>query len=353
MAARVRVALVGCGRIARVHRAYLGPLSAVELSGVWDSDAEVRARFAREAGVAEFSTLEELIERGRPDAVHVLTPPQSHAALAVRLLDAGINVLVEKPFAMNAAEADRMIAAAERNRRWLTADHNRYFDPVVQRAARAVAMGRLGDIVGVDVFQGAEPAETRSANHWSAQLPGGGLHNLASHPLYLMRRFAGPVRDLRVAARASNGKTLEEARVVAVGEKALASVTMSTATRPFTNRLTLYGTKGTMEVNLNNMTLVERRPRALPKLMAKVWPNVSEAAQLLWATARNAVAFAAGKQRFYPGIGEHLRTLYARVAAGEPPPVTVSEARDVVAWYDEILVQAGIGAPDYAKAVSA
>jgi predicted dehydrogenase len=353
VAARVRVALVGCGRIARVHRAYLGALPAVELTGVWDSDPDARAGFARDTRAAEFATLEELIERGRPDVVHVLTPPQSHAALAVRLLDGGANVLVEKPFAMNAAEADRMIAAAERNRRWLTADHNRYFDPVVQQAAHAVSSGRLGRIVGVDVFQGAEAGEQQKGNHWSAQLPGGSLHNLASHPLYLMRRFAGPVHDLRVAAHVSDGKTLEEARLVAVGEHALASVTMSVATRPFTNRLTLYGTKATIEVNLNNMTLIERRPRALPKLLAKVWPNVSEASQLLWATARNGVAFAAGRQRFYPGIGAHLKALYARVAAGEAPPVTVEEARDVVAWYDEILEQTAIGTAGYAKAVSA
>jgi predicted dehydrogenase len=253
---------------------------------------------------------------------------------------------------MNAAEVDRMIAASQRSGRWLTADHNRYFDPVVQTAARALADGRLGRLVGMDVFQGAELGDQRE-QHWSAQLPGGSLHNLASHPLYLARRFAGVLRDLRVVACVADGAALEEVRLVAMGEPALVSITMSTSTRPFTNRLSLYGTEATIEVNLNNMTLIERRPRALPKLVGKVWPNLSEAAQLLRAMASNAVGYASGRQRFYPGIGAHLQTLYERVAAGETPPVSMAEARDVVAWYDEILAQAGVGAASFVKAASA
>jgi hypothetical protein len=65
---------------------------------------------------------------------------------------------------------------------------------------------------------------------------------------------------------------------------------------------------------------------------------------------RNAIAYATGKQRFYPGIGAHLNRLYAAVAAGGEPPVSAAEGRDVVAWYDEILVQSGIGAAPSALA---
>jgi predicted dehydrogenase len=286
--------------------------------------------------------------------VHVLTPPPSHAPLALQLLGAGVDVLVEKPLAMNAEEADRVVAAARRSGRWVSVDHNRWFDPVVQQAARALARGELGDLVGVDVFQGAEAGEVEKmeagGDHWSMRLPGGLLHNLASHPLYLMRRFAGPVRDLRVVSRLTRGGQLEEVRLIALGERCPASIAMSLRARPFLNRITLLGSRATLEVNLNNMTLVERRPRALPKLVGKVYPNVSEAVQLLAATARNAVAFAAGRQRFYPGIGAHLRLLYEQVAAGGAPPVEAAEGRDVVAWYDEILAQAGIGAAPSALA---
>lgn len=346
MAARLRVALIGCGRIARVHRAYLQGVAQVELVGVCDSDAAARAVFAQESNLAAFASVGELLERGRPDAVHVLTPPATHAPLALDLLRQGVNVLVEKPLALSAAEADAVVAAARRAGRWVTVDHNRWFDPVVQQAAAALASGRLGQLVGVDVFQGAEAGEADKRNavpaHWSAQLPGGVLNNLASHPLYLMRRFAGPVRDLRVVARSLDGAWLEEVRVAAEGERALATVTMSMRAQPFMARLSLLGSEASLDVNLNNMTLIERRARQLPKLVGKVWPNLNEAVQLVSATARNTVAFATGRQRFYPGIGAHLRALYAAVAAGGEPPVSAAEGRDVVAWYDDILAQSGI-----------
>ena len=346
MAARLRVALIGCGRIARVHRAYLLQVPQVELVGVCDSDAAARDGFARDCNLPGFGSVAELLDRARPDAVHVLTPPATHAGLATELLKQNVNVLVEKPLALSLGEADAVVAAARRSGRWVTVDHNRWFDPVVQQAAAALASGRLGRLVGVEVFQGAEAGEVdkhgAAAAHWSARLPGGVLNNLASHPLYLMRRFAGPVRDLRVVARRGDGAWLEEVRLVADGEHALASVTMSMRAQPFMACLMLSGSEASLDVNLNNMTLIERRSRQLPKLVGKVWPNLSEAGQLMAATARNAVAYATGRQRFYPGIGAHLRALYAAVAAGGEPPVSAAEGRDVVAWYDEILAQTGI-----------
>jgi 2-alkyl-3-oxoalkanoate reductase len=336
----VRVALVGCGTIARVHRGYLRQIPQVDIVGVWDASPEAARAFVAGSELRVFGSLAQLLSEGSPDAIHILTPPSSHAELAIEILRSGVSALIEKPMAMNAAEVDAILAARSGSC-WVTVDHNRWFDPVVQDAAARLDRGLLGRLVGVEVFQGAEVGD--GGSHWSADLPGGAIHNLVSHPLYLMRRFAGPIDALRVVARRLNGSQLEEVRLVADGEHALATVTLSTRTRPFTNRLTLLGTEATIEVNLNNMTLIERRPRRLPKVLGKVWPNLSEAAQLLWATGRNGIAFAAGRQRYYPGIGVHLRRLYENVALGQLPPVTPEEGRDVAAWYDQILDQAGIG----------
>jgi len=350
----VRVGLVGCGRIARVHLGYLRGLPQVELVGVCDASEAALRDFVAGSDLRGFASIDALLDEGKPDVVHVLTPPGSHARLATQLLQAGVNVLVEKPLAMTAAEADAVIAVAARRQRWVTVDHNRYFDPVVQKAAGQVAAGRLGRLVGVEVFQGADAADAAKmgadADDWRVQLPGGILHNLASHPLYLMRRFAGPATNLRVVARQMSAGLLEEVHVVADGEICPASVTMSMRAQPFMNRISLYGTDASLEVNLNNMTLIERRPRKLPKLVGKVWPNLDEARQLIASTVTNGIAFVTGKQRFYPGIGAHLAQLYASVAAGGEPPVSAAEGRDVVAWYDEILAAAGIEVAPTAKA---
>jgi predicted dehydrogenase len=345
----VRVALIGCGRIARVHRAYLEAIPQVEIVGAFDVDQRSREAFVGGSAIRAFADLRALIEEARPDVAHVLTPPATHAAVAMELLGSSINVLVEKPLAMTTDEADQVVRAARDSGVWVSVDHNRYFDPVVQRAAAAVAEGRIGELVGVDVFQGAEVGEAdkmlQPSDDWRVNLPGGILHNLASHPLYLMRRFAGPAKSVHVLATELVAGKLSEVRVAAAGERCLATVTMSARTRPFANRLSLFGTEGTIELNLNNMTFIERHTRKLPKLVGKVWPNLDEARQLLVGTASNTLAYVTGKQRLYPGIGAHLAQLYASVAAGGPPVVSAEEGRDVVAWYDQILAAAGIELP--------
>ena len=65
--------------------------------------------------------------------MHIVTPPTTHAQLAIDAMEKGANVLVEKPMAMRVDECDRMIATAERHGRRICVDHNRLFDPVIQR----------------------------------------------------------------------------------------------------------------------------------------------------------------------------------------------------------------------------
>jgi len=339
----LRVGLVGCGRIAHVHAGYLRQTPQVAFVGACDTSPESREAFTARWQVPTFADVDELLSAAAPDAVHVVTPPASHAALAIRLLDAGLHVLVEKPMALSVAEVDRMLAAAQRSQRVLTANHNRWFDPVVAAARALLASGQLGTLVGVDVFQGAAAGEADpgAEAHWSRALPGGMLYNLGPHPTYLLRNFVGTVRDVQVLADTDDDGRLREVRAQVRGAVALGTLTISLQAQPFMNRLTLYGSAMTAEVNLNNMTLVVRRTRRAPKLVGKVLPNLDEAAQLVWATVVNTIEFVRGRQRYYPGMGLHFRELYAALAAGSPPPVSADEARETVWLMEQIWERAG------------
>ena len=353
---RLRVALVGCGRIAHVHCAYLRQVPHVELVGACDPQRASREQLTGRWQVPTYADIDELLSAAQPEMVHVVTPPATHAALAVQLLEAGLHVLVEKPMALTTAEADTMVAAARRANRYLTVDHNRWFDPVMQRARARLDAGHLGDLVGVEVFQGAQVGEAElpagDAEHWKATLPGGILYDLAPHPTYLLRGLVGRVRTVQVATRAAEGR-LRELRAVVDGATALGNLTISLATRPFMNRVTLYGTQMTADVNLNNMTLIVRRERQVPKLVGKVLPNIDEAAQLLRATLVNGVEFVRGRQRFYPGMGLHFHALYQALAAGNPPPVSAEDGREGVWLLEEIWRQAGVDAVPPRRRVAA
>ena len=96
------------------------------------------------------------------------------------------------------------------------------------------------------------------------------------------------------------------------------------------NTLKLCGSRMTVELNLNNMTIVRRRDYKVPKILAKPLPNLDEAWQLVQQTGRNTLDFVTGKTRFYPGMGELIRRFYEAVRRGTPPPVSEAEAAAVV-----------------------
>jgi len=346
---RIRVALLGCGRIAHVHCGYLRQLAQVEFAGACDSNRAAREAFTSRWQAPTYADVDELLAAAQPDVVHVLTPPATHASLAIHLLESGVHVLVEKPMAFTLAEADAMVAAAARSGKYLTVDHNRWFDPVMQQARTLLASGALGALVGVDVFQGAAVGEAElpagQHGHWKASLPGGILYDLAPHPSYLLQGFIGTVGDVHVVTRAAEDGKLREVRAVVDGARALGTLTISLESRPFMNRVTLYGTAMTAEANLNNMTLIVRRTRQVPKLIGKVLPNIDEALQLLRSTLQNGIEFVRGRQRYYPGMGLHFRALYEALANGAPPPVSAEDGRAGVQLLERLWAQAGITAP--------
>lgn len=339
--APVRVGLVGCGRIARTHARYVRGLSTTQLVALCDPIESAVDTFGDELGLqARYTDLKKMLAEEKLDAIHVITPPATHADVAIAAMEAGVHVLVEKPMALNRAEADRMVAAAKRTGRTLVVDHNRWFDPVVQKARNLLASGALGDLVGVDVVQSAAVDDVQAVvsgarRHWSADLPGGAMHDLAPHPSYLLRNLVGPISEVHVT-RILQGETIQELRAVVRGERCLGTMTISLRGRPFTNTIHIVGTRKTVDVNLNNMTLILRQERKVPKLVGKVLPNLEEAAQLLVATVVNGIAFATGRQRYFPGMGILMRQFYLHLAAGSPPPTTGEEGADVVGLLDAL-----------------
>ena len=107
----LRVALVGCGNISTQYLASLPRLPNLRLVSVTDRSRPLPRRVAAEHGVPARS-LDDVLADGGIDVILNLTPPQVHAPLTVRALEAGKHVYLEKPFAVTAAEAETMLAAA-------------------------------------------------------------------------------------------------------------------------------------------------------------------------------------------------------------------------------------------------
>jgi predicted dehydrogenase len=126
---KIRVAVAGTGEFGRNHARVYRELESAELTGVCDLDANRAAAVAAEFQTKVFATLEEL--RGHADAVSVAVPTVAHAEVGCRMLELGLDILVEKPMAVNLAEADALLAAAKKNNRILQVGHVERFNPAV------------------------------------------------------------------------------------------------------------------------------------------------------------------------------------------------------------------------------
>jgi len=126
---RVRVAVVGAGEFGRNHARVYNELQETELLGIYDQDKTRAAAVAAEFHTKVFSDLEDL--RGSIDAGSVAVPTNAHAEVGCRLMQMGIDILVEKPMAPDLVEADALIDAAKKNQRVLQVGHVERFNPAV------------------------------------------------------------------------------------------------------------------------------------------------------------------------------------------------------------------------------
>jgi len=126
---KIRVAVVGTGEFGRNHARVYRELDGAELVGVFDENPERAAAVSAEFQTPVLTRLQELL--GRADAASVAVPTVAHAEVGCRLLEMGLDVLVEKPMAVNLGEADALLKAAKKNGRILQVGHVERFNPAV------------------------------------------------------------------------------------------------------------------------------------------------------------------------------------------------------------------------------
>ena len=151
---KIRVAVIGAGAFgrnhARVYRQLQQEGESVELAAIVDLDAGRAAAVAREFGNPPCLSLSEL--RGRVDAASVAVPTVEHLKVAQALMEAGIDVLIEKPLAPSLAEADEIIRVAERTGRVVQVGHLERFNPAVRATVPLLTKPMFFEVHRLSVF---------------------------------------------------------------------------------------------------------------------------------------------------------------------------------------------------------
>lgn len=338
----MKIGLVGCGQIAHVHVPFILRSKSHPIVGVCDHDPTKASSLGQRFKIGSvYVNFAELLEEQRPDVVHVLTPPQMHAALALQAMEAGCHVLVEKPMALSVQEADRMIDAAKAHGVKLCVNHNQLFDPVFLEARRLIEKGVVGIVIGVESYYGFNLAQT-SERRWVDGLPGGVFQNLAPHPLSLILEFLQDPLELHASTLTTGtlGPYMpDELRVLIRAKNAVGTLSISLGIKPHLNFLKIYGSKAVLHVDLANMILSKERLRPLPKAVARGLMNVEQGLQLVSGAVRNAVKFALGRLKPYQGLGNLIHAFYESIERDQDPPVPGEVGRRAVQVFESIQKQ--------------
>jgi predicted dehydrogenase len=158
--APLRVAVIGAGAFGRNHLRVYRELERsapatplVHLSALVDPDPQLRRRAAEAFSVPAFASVDDLLAAGLAlDAASICVPTLHHAAVAEQLLRAGLDLLIEKPFASTLAEADRVLSLAASLNRILQIGHLERFNPAVAAAAQRITRPMFFEAHRLSIF---------------------------------------------------------------------------------------------------------------------------------------------------------------------------------------------------------
>lgn len=247
-----RLGIVGTGAIVQTYAQVLASSDLIKVVGVADVRLETAKAMGEVLGCPAFESHTALVRGTEMEAALVATPPASHAAICVDLLDQGIHVMCEKPFTTGLESAREVLSAAAKSGAVITmASKFRYVDDLI-RARGIITSGILGDILS---FENAFTARVDMSARWNSdpELGGGGvLIDNGTHSLDILRYLLGPVREVQVieGKRAPSLGVEDTVHVFAKTESGVpAHIDLSwSINKELESYVSVYGTSGSVSV---------------------------------------------------------------------------------------------------------
>jgi predicted dehydrogenase len=350
----LRAAVVGAGAISLEHLPFLQSSERAELVGVCDL-SPVSARIsARRFGAAQgYTDVAQMLVEAAPQVVHVLTPPHTHASLVRMCLEAGANVVCEKPITPTAAEAGELLDLARRQGVHLIENHNYRFNDEILELRRLIDDGSLGEVSEVEIRmalpirgEGSRFADENVPNPIH-QMPAGVIHDFLTHFAYLVNTLSAAESWDRIGAAWSNhgGGELfrfDDLDAILIGRSATGPVhgrlRFSCRTAPDLFGVTVRGSKGQAATDLfhPHLELLVDRPGG-PQLTPIV-NHVINGTKLARSGLRNF-----GQKLLqhgpYHGLTRLLDETYAALQAGETPPVTAADILRAAELVDALVAE--------------
>jgi len=339
----LRVAIIGCGKIADSHASQIGRIKGCEIVGVYDREPLMAQQLAKRFPIKKaFSSLTQLLDEARPDVVHITTPPQGHFDLARTCLEYGCHIYVEKPFTVWADEAEKLIAIANERQLKLTVGHDDQFSHVSRRMRSIVRNGFLGGSpVHMESYYcyeiskaGYSGALLGDKKHWVRRLPGMLLQNIISHGIARIAEFlAGDSPEVITYGFTSPllrsmGETeiIDELRVIIHDvDGTTAYFTFSSQMRPGLHGFRIYGSKNGLMLDQDQETLIKLRGARYKSYAEKFVPPIVLAGQYLGNASLNLKTFLGNDFHMKSGLKFLIESFYRSIIEKTPEPIPYRE----------------------------
>lgn len=254
---KIRIALVGCGRIANNHfDAIQNHADSVELVDVCDINSAALVQAVSRTNANGHNNLTDLLKSTTADLVVLTTPSGLHPEQTIQVAAAGLHVMTEKPMATRWHDGVRMVKACdEAGVRLFVVKQNRR-NATLQMLKKAIEQNRFGKVysVALNVFW-TRPQEYYDSANWRGtwEFDGGAFMNQASHYIDLLHWLIGPVESVMAyTATLARNIEVEDSGVAAIrwrsGAMGTLNVTMLTYPRNMEGSITVLGEKGTVRI---------------------------------------------------------------------------------------------------------
>ncbi len=330
---RPRIAIVGCGAVAR--RAHIPALleAGFEIKVCCDLSEAAARKAAKQAKAKWATSLHEALSE-KVDVVDVCTPPSSHHKIALEALSAGIPVVIEKPIALSYSEAREMAEEADRRGLGLAVVHNHRYAPPLARLKKLIEEGKLGRLLHLSAELAQELPFRWSKSTWQfTSAEGGGvLFNVGVHLADILLWLGGPAEPIAAIGGDLTREMGAENHVVAMLEfesGASGLLAVSWIAGGFRHRIEAIGTAATAAVDPRRGTMLLYSGHLLP---------TEELASLLkgyLGMAKGAItgALFRGYLEYHKPL---LKDTVEALISGRKPPVTAWEAAEAVRLLEEI-----------------
>ncbi|MFD0616198.1 Gfo/Idh/MocA family protein [Paenibacillus sp. GCM10027629] len=192
----MKVAVLGCGGLGRIHASIYAGMRDVELTGVCDIQQDLADDAARMTGAVAYSSFEEMLEQAEFDVISIALPSYLHKEYTMLAAKAGKHVISEKPIALNLEDAEQMIRCCEENGVRLFVGHVVRFFPDYVNMKHSLDEGKLGRACVAHASRiGGHPGATK-AWYNEVEQSGGVMVDLMIHDLDFLRWSLGEVKTV-------------------------------------------------------------------------------------------------------------------------------------------------------------